>query len=147
MAAVVSDSNTPLNSYATRAVVPEQLRHQSRRMHELPVTEKILEVTLKHAQGQHVNRIVRIHLRVGELSDLEPEWIQRYFDYLSKGTLAEGARLAIETSPIVLRCQGCGRSFAVEKDALEGVNCPDCGETGCALVSGREYYVKNMEVV
>ncbi len=116
-------------------------------MHELPVTEKILEVALKHAQGQDVNRIVRIHLRVGELSDLEPEWIQRYFDYLSKGTLAEGARLEIETSPIVLRCKACQRSFEIKKDGLEGVRCPDCGESGCGLVSGREYYLKNMEVV
>jgi hydrogenase nickel incorporation protein HypA/HybF len=116
-------------------------------MHELPVTEKILEVALKHAEGQNVNRTVRIHLRVSTLSDLEHEWIQRYFDYLSKGTLAEGARLQIESSPIVLRCRSCQRSFEISKQAMDGIKCPDCGETSCSLVSGREYYVKNMEVV
>ena len=115
-------------------------------MHELPVTEKILDVVLRHAEGQNVSRILRIYLRVGDLSDLEPEWIQRYFDYLSKGTLAENARLVIETAPIVLRCGSCGSSFQIKKDDLEGVRCPECGETGCSLVSGREYYVKNMEV-
>jgi hydrogenase nickel incorporation protein HypA/HybF len=116
-------------------------------MHELPVTEKILDVVLRHAEGKNVKRILRIYLRVGELSDLEHEWIQRYFDYLSKGTLAENARLVIETAPIVLRCHSCEHSFEVGKDSLDGVLCPECGETGCTLVSGREYYVKNMEVM
>ena len=65
-------------------------------MHELQVTERILDVVLKHAAGHDVSKIVVIHLRIGELSDLEDEWLQRYFDYLSKDTMAENARLAIE---------------------------------------------------
>ena len=65
-------------------------------MHELPITESILRVVLKHAETNKVRRVVTIHLQIGKLSDLEDEWIQRYFDYLSKGTLAEGAKLKIE---------------------------------------------------
>ena len=49
-------------------------------MHELQITERVLDVVLKHASGQDVSRIVRIHLRIGALSDLEDEWIQSYFD-------------------------------------------------------------------
>ena len=116
-------------------------------MHELPVTEKILAVALRHAEGKGVTRIVRIHLRVGELSELEPEWLQRYFDHLSRGTLAENARLVIETAPIRLRCGSCGHAFEISKDALEAIACPACGDRSCTLVSGREYFVKNMEVV
>jgi hydrogenase nickel incorporation protein HypA/HybF len=116
-------------------------------MHELPVTERILELALKHARGQPVNRIVKIHLRVGELSDLEDEWLQKYFDFLSKDTLAENAKLEIERAPIVLRCGACGHEFEVGKEAIDKIACPGCGDASCTLVSGREYYVKNMEVV
>ncbi len=116
-------------------------------MHELQVTERILDIAVKHAAGHNVSKIVRIGLKIGELSDLEDEWIQRYFDYLSKGTLAENARLAIERAPIVLRCEACACSFEVSKDGLGEVACPDCGESRCQLVSGREYVVQNMEVV
>jgi hydrogenase nickel incorporation protein HypA/HybF len=116
-------------------------------MHELPVTERILDVVLRHAAGHNVTRITVIHLRIGGLSDLEDEWVQHYFDYLSRGTLAENARLAIQRSPIVLRCESCNRSFEVQKSDLPMLNCPECGHPRCRLVSGREYVVENMEVV
>ena len=116
-------------------------------MHELQITERILNVVLQHAAGQDIRRIVRIHLRIGELSDLEDEWIQHYFDYLSRGTLAEHATLAITRAPIVVACQSCSRSFEVKREKLGQVTCPDCGEGRLELVSGRGYLVQNMEVV
>jgi len=116
-------------------------------MHELQVTERILEIALKHAAGHDVSKIVRIGLKIGELSDLEDEWIQRYFDYLSRGTLAENALLAIERAPIVLGCQACGSSFEIRREQLGSPECPECGDTSCRLISGREYLVKNIEVM
>jgi hydrogenase nickel incorporation protein HypA/HybF len=116
-------------------------------MHELQVTERILDIALKHAARHDVSRIVRIGLRIGELSDLEDEWIQRYFDYLSRGTLAEDAKLAIERAPIVLGCESCDNSFEIRKEELGSPACPECGETSCRLVSGREYLVRNIEVI
>jgi hydrogenase nickel incorporation protein HypA/HybF len=116
-------------------------------MHELPVTERILKVALQHASANDVKKILAIHLRVGELSDLEDEWLQRYFDYLSRDTLAENARLVIERAPIVLGCESCSCSFEIEKSQLGDAACPECGESRCRLISGREYFVKNMEVV
>ena len=116
-------------------------------MHELQVTERILEVALEHASRYEVSRIVVVHLRVGELSDLEDEWLQHYFDYLSRGTLAEDARLKIERSPIVMGCDACACSFEVDRERIWDVVCPECGESRCRLVSGREYVVKNMEVL
>jgi hydrogenase nickel incorporation protein HypA/HybF len=116
-------------------------------MHELQVTKRILDIALAHAEGHRVRQIAVIHLRIGALSDLEDEWLQRYFDHLSRGTLAEKARLAIERLPIVVRCSECARSFEVEKSALDTAACPGCGMSRCALVSGKEYVVANMEVL
>ncbi|MFZ0888982.1 MAG: hydrogenase maturation nickel metallochaperone HypA [Candidatus Binataceae bacterium] len=116
-------------------------------MHELQITERVLDVVLKHAGGQDVRRIVRIHLRIGALSDLEDEWIQRYFDYLSRGTVAENAQLAITRAPVVVRCQSCSCSFDVKREELGHAHCPECGETGLELVAGREYMIENMEVL
>ena len=75
-------------------------------MHELPVTEGILQIVLKHAEMNSVQQVMAIHLQIGKLSDLEDEWIQRYFDYLSKGTIAQ-AELKIERMPIMVQCTAC----------------------------------------
>jgi hydrogenase nickel incorporation protein HypA/HybF len=116
-------------------------------MHELPVTESILKIVLQYAPADSVNKIVRIFLEVGELSDLEDEWIQRYFDYLSKGTIAEKAELIIQRIPIMFQCDHCDHLFEIKRAALQDLRCPACGTTKCTLVSGKGYYVKNMEVI
>ena len=115
-------------------------------MHELPVTDEILKIVLKHAQRNNVQRVVSINLQIGKLSDLEDEWIQRYFDHLSKGTLAEGAKLKIERMPIKMQCNSCSQTYEVEIAGLENLVCPHCGAEGASLLSGREYYIKDMEV-
>src|SRR4030042_2707087 len=93
-------------------------------MHELPITESILKIVLKHARANDVKRVKTIHLRIGRLSDLEDEWIQRYFDYMSKGTLAEGARIEIERTPIVMQCNACSASYEWEVSKMGDVICP-----------------------
>ncbi len=115
-------------------------------MHELPITESILKVVLRHAEINEARRVIAIHLQVGKLSDLEDDWIQRYFDYLSKGTLAEGAKLKIERTPVRVRCDACSTPYEVEMATLEDSVCPACGERGGTLLSGREYVIKEMEV-
>jgi hydrogenase nickel incorporation protein HypA/HybF len=116
-------------------------------MHELQVTESILSIVLRHAEQNRVRKVVAIHLRIGELSDLENEWIQRYFDYLSKDTLAEGAKLEIERAPVVMQCNAGSHNFEVDIRQTKDIRCPECGDKECKLISGREYYIKHMEVL
>ncbi|MFO7964520.1 MAG: hydrogenase maturation nickel metallochaperone HypA [Desulfobacterales bacterium] len=116
-------------------------------MHELPVTESILNVALTHAKKNQVQKITAIHLQVGELSDLEDEWMQRYFDYLSKDSIAAGARLVIERTPVIMQCEECPESFHVDLKSENEIVCPACKGKNCKLVSGRGYFVKSMEVI
>ena len=115
-------------------------------MHELPITESILKIVLRHAEGQSVRKVVTIRLQIGRLSDLEDEWIQRYFDYLSEGTIAEGAKLKIERTPVMMHCSACSTSYEAQTARIGDLVCPSCGAGGGTLLSGREYYIKEMEV-
>lgn len=116
-------------------------------MHELPVTERILDVVLSHAKRNNVQRVVGINLRVGELSDLENEWIQHYFSYLAKDTVAADAKLNIERVPVVMSCTSCQHTFQVDIKEMKEIQCPECGSRKCSLISGKEYYIKDMEVI
>jgi hydrogenase nickel incorporation protein HypA/HybF len=114
-------------------------------MHELPVMQSILSIVVRHAAMHQVKKVHAISLIVGALSDLEDEWMQRYFDYVSKGTVAEGARLKIERTPAVVSCTGCGHNFEVDKTRMDAITCPECGGQKFTLVSGRGYHIKDME--
>ena len=116
-------------------------------MHELSVTQAILKTVLRHAEVNHVGKVLSIRLEIGKLSDLEDEWIQKYFDYLSKDTLAEGAVLKIERMPIIMQCRRCSKSFEADLTTIEDLACPACGATDTTLIAGREYKIRDMEVL
>ncbi len=75
-------------------------------MHEMPVTQGILNMALEHAQGR---RVTGIYLQAGQFSAVVPSSVEIFFRYLSKGTVAEGARLHFETIPLEMTCQACGQ--------------------------------------
>ena len=114
-------------------------------MHELPITEDILKIALSHGEKNGAKRIVRINLVIGELTDLIDEWVQRYFEYLAKDTIAAEAKLVIERVPITVMCAECNKPFVVDKKKLD-FNCPVCGQKGTELMRGREFTVKSIEI-
>ena len=116
-------------------------------MHELQVTQRILDIVLRHAKTNGVNKVISIELKIGELSDLEDEWVQGYFDYLTKDTIAKNAKLKIERTPVVMKCDNCEHSFEINIKEIKDIQCPECGHKEYTLMSGREYYIKDMEVI
>lgn len=116
-------------------------------MHELPVTEAILKIVLKYAEKNNAARVVLVRLKVGRLCDVEESWIQNYFSYLSRGTVAEGAKIEIERLPAVFRCLACGESYELAHGKPLATDCPHCGAKEVEMVSGREYLVSEMEVL
>ena len=115
-------------------------------MHELSVTQSILEIALDYALRNQAQKIIDIHLQIGEVSDFDDEWIQRYFDFVSKGTVAEGAKLRISRTPARLKCNQCSFLFPLDK-ATWNTQCPSCNSKDCELISGREFRVEALEVI
>ena len=62
-------------------------------MHELSITEHLLEDCIREARAQNAVRIRVIRLCIGQLRGIVPDCIQIYLDMLSEGTIAEGARI------------------------------------------------------
>jgi hydrogenase nickel incorporation protein HypA/HybF len=116
-------------------------------MHGLPVIKSILDVCLKHAIANDVLKIRSIKLKIGELSDLEAIWMQRYFDWVIKDTNAEGAKLKIEKTPVIWRCERCSDTFSVNIREIKELYCPRCENKECTLIPGREYIIEKMEVM
>jgi hydrogenase nickel incorporation protein HypA/HybF len=113
-------------------------------MHELSVTQSILSLALETAQGHGSDRITAIDLVIGELSSIVDDSVQFYFDLLSRGTPAEGARLQFRREPATATCLDCGRQFSVSAPLSHF--CPACGGIRLQVTGGREFYVESIEV-
>jgi len=112
-------------------------------MHEMAVTQSILDIAIRHAQQAGAKHIRQINLVIGEMSGVVDDAVQLYFDFLSQETLAAGARLAFERRPAVYRCRACETSF--NPPGYEWT-CPSCGALDFDIVSGREFRVESIEV-
>ncbi len=109
-------------------------------MHELSITEAILDVVLRHANGAPVTAV---HLSIGELSSYVDESIELFWTELARGTPAEGSQLHFARQPGTLLCIDCKKEFPVKTKDFQ---CPHCGSRSALPHGGRDCYVDSIEV-
>jgi hydrogenase nickel incorporation protein HypA/HybF len=115
-------------------------------MHELAVTKSILQLALDHAEKNGGKEVLSIYLIIGEMRNLEEDWIQRYFDHISAGTAAEHAVIKVKKVPIKFLCEECGTQFSGDLREDKKLLCPHCNSFEYDLVSGRELIVEKLEI-
>jgi hydrogenase nickel incorporation protein HypA/HybF len=115
-------------------------------MHELAVTKSILKLALDAADQNGGSEILSIRLAIGEMRNLEEEWIQRYFNYISRGTKAEKAVIKVRRIPVVFLCKECGSQFKANLKEDRKILCSHCGSFEYDLINGRELIVEQLEV-
>lgn len=112
-------------------------------MHELAVTENILNIAVQHARQANAVRVTSLHLVIGQLSSIVDDSVQFYWDMISAGTVCEGAQLHFERRPAMLRCLDCGQTYTLNRELTD---CPNCHSARIKIVSGEEFFLDSMEV-
>lgn len=112
-------------------------------MHELSVTQSILEIALRHAEQAGAQHITRLNLVVGELSGIIGESVQFYWDMISRDTMAEGSQLHFERVPASLRCLSCDHTFPLNG---RDYTCPACGKVRVVATGGKDFQLESIEV-
>jgi hydrogenase nickel incorporation protein HypA/HybF len=112
-------------------------------MHELSVTESILDIVVSHAQQANARNITDIHLVLGDLSSIVDDSVKFYWDMLSEGTLAEGAELHFQRVQTELECQECGSRY---KPSGNDLSCPECNSRKINIIAGEEFFIESIEV-
>lgn len=109
-------------------------------MHELSITQGIIEICEKCAAGR---RVLSLEVEIGALSSVVAEAVEFCFDACSAGTLLEGARLNIVRMPGRGQCDECSAGFTISSMPAA---CPDCNSYRITIVSGDEMRVREIEV-
>ncbi len=112
-------------------------------MHEMALTESIVEITVEAAKKQGAEKVKRVFVDVGALSHVEPDALQFCFAAVSAGTIAEGAELEIDGVPGAGWCLDCGKTVAL---AERFGACPECGGAHVQMTAGDELRVREIEV-
>lgn len=109
-------------------------------MHELGVTQEIVEVVRERAGGA---RVVRVVIEIGKLSTILPDAVRFCFDLCCEGTELSGAALDIIEPPGRARCRACAAEVSLDRPFGRCA----CGSSDLDWISGTELRIREMEVI
>jgi hydrogenase nickel incorporation protein HypA/HybF len=112
-------------------------------MHEQSIVESLLSLALENAEKANARKIISINLVVGDYTGVVDDAVDFYFGFLSKSTIAAGAKIRYTHVPGQMRCRDCDFLFPLQK---RDYRCPKCEGKRIEIVGGRELYIENMEI-
>jgi hydrogenase nickel incorporation protein HypA/HybF len=127
-------------------------------VHELSVTQALLDLALHEAEAAGAQRVGALEVRVGALTGIVPDSVAFYFEMLSKGTTAEGAELRFVKVMPSARCRQCGEETTLDApdddtpfahawlEAFGSMACAACGSEDFELVGGHDFSLVSLEV-
>jgi hydrogenase nickel incorporation protein HypA/HybF len=112
-------------------------------MHEMSLCEGILQVIEENARANGYRRVIMVRLEIGALAGVEIDAMRFSFDAVTRGSVAEGARLDIVRLPGRAWCMDCAREVQVAQRYDE---CPGCGGFQLEITAGAQMRIKEFEV-
>jgi len=112
-------------------------------MHEMAITMSMLDLILKEAAKAGASKVVAVNVVIGEMSGVVDRCVQTNFDFMSRGTPAEGAALSFRNVPKQARCRKCAHVFTPANICWA---CPECQSVEFEIIAGNELYIESIEV-
>jgi hydrogenase nickel incorporation protein HypA/HybF len=112
-------------------------------MHELSVTESILEIAQRYARQNEAKRVTELYIVIGRLASIVDDSVQFYWDIISQDTLCAGSQLHFERVPAQLICLDCENTYTLDDEL---VLCPTCGSAKVQVTSGEQFYLDSIEI-
>jgi len=121
-------------------------------MHELSMTNSIIETVLDEANKRNAKSVLEVHLVVGRFTMLGLEQLRYCYRLLTKDTPLEQAKLRIEREEGRVRCEKCKFDGPIQfKEEPQyhlvypTLECPRCGGP-VELTAGRSCYIKSVKL-
>ena len=112
-------------------------------MHELAVCQALIGQVERVARDNGARRVLSVTLAIGPLSGVEPKLLEHAYPLAAAGTVAEDARLVIETVAVQVRCRKCRAETAVAPNRLL---CGTCNDWQVDVIAGDEMLLQRVEI-
>lgn len=110
-------------------------------MHELGIMYHIVEQVLNVSKVNNLTEVEAIVLQVGELSSVIPRYLEKCYPAAIDNTFLKDTKLEIEILPANGMCPNCHKVYPL----LVNKNiCPYCFDDNPEVISGKEFYLKEI---
>jgi len=112
-------------------------------VHELSITQGILDIVLAAAIREGGGRVTAIDLVIGELASIVDDSVQFYWDIIAEGTPAAGAKLRFRRVPLRFECIGCQATFEPADGTFA---CPHCASVSVRVNAGDDLRIDGFDL-
>lgn len=113
-------------------------------MHETSISIELVQLASEQALFNNATRVLKVGIRIGELSSVIPEALEFAWDDSIKNTICEGAILEIERVKAKAICPTHGE---VTLEMIKGLRCPICNTPTPSIVQGEELELDTLELL
>ena len=112
-------------------------------MHEVGIISAMLKTIEAVMEEEHLTKVEKIVLQVGELSGVLPHYMRECFPAAVYKTRFQDTKLELDIVPGIAKCNRCGLEFNGLKYDL---TCPTCGNRhDFQRLSGDELIIKEIQ--
>ncbi len=111
-------------------------------MHEFSIVQDLLNMCEKYAAENNATKIIKVEVKIGKLSGVEPYLLQTAFDTFKEKTICDGAEFCIHHQDLIVRCNDCDKESTLEKNTF---SCPEC-EGAVEVLDGEDMYLMRLEM-
>jgi hydrogenase nickel incorporation protein HypA/HybF len=113
-------------------------------MHEASIAIELVQLVQEQALLNNATRVLKVGIRIGELSSVIPEALEFAWNDSTLGTICENSKLEIERIQAIANCPNHGE---VRLEIAKGLRCPICNTSTPSIVQGEELELDTLELL
>ncbi|ARD22292.1 hydrogenase maturation nickel metallochaperone HypA [Shewanella japonica] len=112
-------------------------------MHEYSIVMSLMEQITQLAKDNNATDIIRVDIKVGVLSGVEPQLLQTAFDTFKLGTICNNAELNLQQQALVIKCRQCNQQTELTQ---RNIVCPHCLSYKTQVIDGEDMMLMQLEM-
>jgi hydrogenase nickel incorporation protein HypA/HybF len=113
-------------------------------MHEMSTMVRLVNQAVGVMKENGAAKALKIVVEVGEMTDIVPDYLHKYFPAAIRDTPLDGAELETHIAQAEAKCLTCGTAFHPEKQY--DYRCPACGGIRCRILKGRSVVLSRVVI-
>ncbi|WP_281951717.1 hydrogenase maturation nickel metallochaperone HypA [Nitrosophilus kaiyonis] len=114
-------------------------------MHEYSIVQSLLDIIEDNVKKNRGKKVIKVVVKIGVLSGVEPYLLESAFNTFKKGTVCEEATFEMIIDPLKVKCKECNSINELDHKSLI-FECTNCKGVDLEVLSGEDMYLMRIEM-
>ena len=112
-------------------------------MHEYSIVQSLLNQCEDNAKANDATKVLKVVVKIGVMSGVEPDLLKTAFDTFKQGTICENCEYIQNIQKIKVKCNSCDITSELEKNEY---SCPKCESVELDVIDGEDLMLMHLEL-